>query len=465
MNATFHAPGRGDPFMTGPNALLTDLYQLTMAQAYFELQMGETAVFELFVRRLPSSRRFLIAAGLEHALEYIEALHFTGADLEFLSGLGHFSQPFLEYLRTLRFTGSIHAMPEGTPCFADEPIVRITAPILEAQLLESRLINIVHFQTLIASKAARCVIAANGRRLIDFGMRRAHEADAAVYAARAAYLAGFDATATIAAGQRFGIPLSGTLAHSFIEAHDREEDAFRRFVLSQRAPTTLPIDTYDTQRATRLVATLARQLKAQGPPGHGIHAVRIDSGDLAFQARAVREILDGEGCEDIQIVLSGGLDEQVIDALVSAGVPVDAFGVGTSLDISADVPVLDMAYKLEEYAGKPRRKCSPGKATWPGAKQVFRERGADGEYLADHVVELGEQPAGQALLEEVMRGGQRVGGARTSLTDARAYCQKELEALPLELRDLRAGPSFYPAYISAALRSMAEQLDAEMRSS
>jgi nicotinate phosphoribosyltransferase len=449
--------------MNAPSALLTDLYQLTMAQAYFDLQMRETAVFELFVRRLPSSRRFLIAAGLEHALEYIEGLHFSAEDLQFLSARGQFSQAFLEHLGTVRFTGSVHAMPEGTPCFADEPILRVTAPILEAQLLESRLINIVHFQTLIASKAARCVIAANGRRLIDFGMRRAHEADAAVLAARAAYLAGFDATATVAAGQRFDIPLAGTLAHSFIEAHDREEDAFRRFVLSQRTPTTLLIDTYDTQRAALRVAALARELRSQGPPGHGVHSVRIDSGDLAAQARAVREILDREGCEDIQIVLSGGLDEQVIDALVSAGVPVDAFGVGTSLDVSADAPALDMAYKLEVYAGKPRRKCSAGKATWPGVKQVFRERTADGEYLADHVVELGEQPAGQALLEEVMRGGQRVRGARTSLSAARAYCQQELQALPMELHDLRAGPSFYPTYISATLRSMAERLDAELR--
>jgi nicotinate phosphoribosyltransferase len=246
-------------------------------------------------------------------------------------------------------------MPEGTPFFADEPVLRVTAPLLEAQLIESRILNIVHFQTLIASKAARCVLAARGRRLVDFGLRRAHEAFAGLYAARAAYLTGFDATATVEAGRQFGIPLSGTMAHSFVEAHDREEDAFRDYVRSHPRGATLLLDTYDTERAAQRVVMLIRELKEQGVSG-AIAAVRIDSGELAEQARAVRRILDTNGCSEVKIVLSGGLDEDVIERLLASNVPVDAFGVGTALDVSADAPSLDLAYKLQEYAGKPRRK-------------------------------------------------------------------------------------------------------------
>ncbi|HTW37780.1 MAG TPA: nicotinate phosphoribosyltransferase [Steroidobacteraceae bacterium] len=436
-------------------ALLTDFYQLTMAHAYFELGMRETAVFELFVRRLPAARRFLVAAGLEQALEHIEQLHFTGPELEYLDGLRTFSHGFLDYLANLRFSGTLHAMPEGTPCFAEEPLLRVTAPILEAQLLESRILNIVHFQTLIASKAARCVIAARGRRLIDFGMRRAHEADAALLAARAAYLAGFDATATVEAARRFGIAPSGTLAHSFIEAHDREEDAFRNFVRVQRGETALLIDTYDTARAARRVARLVRELRARGARERSVRAVRIDSGDLAAQARAVRAILDGEGLEDIEIVLSGGLDEHMIEALVTEGAPADAFGVGTSLDVSADAPALDIAYKLQQYAGKPRRKRSPGKETWPGAKQIFRERDANGVISSDRIGLEGEAHArGEPLLQEVLRHGRRMGPA-PALDSSRAYCRAELERLPEALRSLEAAPSPFPVVITEAVLALA----------
>ncbi|HLZ97913.1 MAG TPA: nicotinate phosphoribosyltransferase [Steroidobacteraceae bacterium] len=438
-------------------ALLTDFYQLTMAQAYCELEMNETAVFELFVRRLPPTRRFLVAAGLEQALEHIEQLRFTVADLEFLSQLGSFQSRFLDRLGAVRFTGSVHAMPEGTPFFAGEPILRITAPILEAQLLESRLLNIIHFQTLIASKAARCVVASRGRRLIDFGMRRAHEANAGLFAARAAYLAGFEATATVEAGRRFGIPLSGTLAHSFIEAHDTEEQAFRNFVGTRTGATTLLIDTYDTQRAARLVAALANELRSGGST-RAIQSVRIDSGDLAAEARSVRSILDEHGCGDVKIVLSGGIDEHQIDALLSTGVPADVFGIGTSLDVSSDAPSLDMVYKLAEYAGKPRRKCSAGKATWPGAKQVFRERSAGGEYLRDRIALTGEPPEGQPLLAEVMRGGRRLAPAR-SLNAIREHCRGEIGALPGLLRELREGPDDYRVTVSDAVRALAESAE------
>src|SRR5215831_8859280 len=448
-----------DPMKSVGEALLTDLYQLTMAQAYFELGMKHDAVFELFVRRLPETRSFLLAAGLEQALDYIEDLRFTADDIAFLASLGRFRTDFLDYLRSVRFTGSVHAMPEGSPFFASEPIVRVSAPIIEAQLLESRLINIVHFQTMIASKAARCVIAARGKQLIDFGMRRAHEADAAVFAARAAYLAGFDATATVEAGRRFGIPLSGTLAHSFIEAHDREEQAFHSFVLTSPEPTTLLIDTYDSARALQRVIALAREL-AQSGSEHGIGAIRIDSGDLAAQARMARSALDAHDCGEIRIVLSGSLDEQGIERLTRSDVPVDAFGVGTALDVSADAPALDMAYKLQEYAGKPRRKRSPGKATWPGVKQVFRERAASGGYLCDRVTRIDERPGGEPLLIEVMRDGRRI-GPTPALRALREHCSTEMKALPPRLRELGTGVTPYPVSISDTLQALAAGIDAE----
>jgi nicotinate phosphoribosyltransferase len=439
--------------------LLIDLYQLTMAHSYFDHGMNETAVFELSVRNLPSKRRFLLAAGLEQALDFLETFRFDSDDLDYLRSLGTFPESFLSHLATLRFTGSVHAMAEGTPFFANEPILRVTAPMIEAQLLESRLLNIIHFQTLIASKAVRCVLAAHGKSLIDFGMRRAHEADAALFAARAAYLAGFDGTATVDAGRRFGIPLSGTMAHSFIEAHDEEEQAFRHFISSRPESVTLLIDTYDTQRAAHRIVALTRNLETRGVRG-AIRAVRIDSGDLAAEARAVREIFDLAGYRQVRIVLSGGLDEYSIDRMVRDAVPVDSFGVGTALDVSHDAPALDMAYKLEEYAGKPRRKRSLGKVTSPGVKQVLRERGPEGRVLGDCLVLEAEGDRAGSLLKQVMRGGRRVAGD-PPLNGIRESCIREVRALPealLELKDAESGSSF-PVRISDALQQLARRMD------
>jgi len=443
--------------MDGP--LRIDLYQLTMAQAYFDRHMTETAVFELAVRKLPSSRRFLVAAGLEQAVEYLEALRFGPDDLAHLDDLGLFSRAFLERLANFRFTGSVHAMPEGTVFFQDEPLLRVTAPILEGQIVESRLLNILHFQTLVASKAARCVLAAGGKPLVDFGMRRAHGADASVFAARAAYLAGFDGTATVEAGRRFAIPLSGTMAHSFVEAHDREQDAFRHFLASRPGAATLLIDTYDTQRAAGRVVELARELRAQNPP-RSIRAVRIDSGDLAREARSVRDIFDRGGCADIEILVSGGLNEHRIERLVRDAAPIDGFGVGTALVVSDDAPALDMVYKLQAYAGKPRRKRSPGKATWPGAKQVFRERGPTGEIARDCVGLEDETVRGVALLAEVLRGGRRSAPVPT-VNLAREVCRREIEALPASLRALADSPSPRPAFVffSDALQALVKTMD------
>ena len=440
-------------------ALLMDLYQLTMAQSYFALDMHGLAVFELFVRDLPRSRGFLVAAGLAQALEYLEELRFGPEDIEYLASLGLFSPEFLERLGTFRFSGSVHAMPEGTPFFGQEPILRVTAPILEAQLVESRILNIVHFQTVIASKAARCALAAGERQLVDFGLRRAHEADAGFLAARAAYVGGFHATATVEAGQRLGIPLSGTLAHSFIEAHRSEEEAFRNFAATYPGAATLLIDTYDTERGAERAAALACALKKIARP-HRIRAVRIDSGDLARECRTVRRILDSRDCQEIQIVVSGGLDEYAIEDLVKSTAPVDAFGVGTALDVAADAPALDMAYKLQEYAGAARRKRSPGKATWPGVKQVFRERGSQRQIVRDAVALADEAVPGEALLVEVMREGHTVAPA-PPLGQIRAHCLQEVRALPVPLHDLRRCTGAVPVRISDALRALAAQLDTE----
>lgn len=447
--------------MRHAGALLTDLYQLTMAHAYHELEMDATAVFELFVRRLPSRRAFLLAAGLAQVVEYLETLRFTGEDLEFLEGLGIFPRSFLDRLGRVRFTGHLDALPEGTPFFANEPVLRVTAPLLEAQIVESRLMNIVHFQTLIASKAARCVFAAQGRSLVDFGMRRAHEADAALFAARAAYLAGFDATATVEAGQRFGIPLSGTMAHSYVEAHESEAAAFRNFVRTRPTAVTLLIDTYDTARAAMRVAALAQELLREGSV-HGIDAVRIDSGDLGAQARIVRGILDAHGCAGVRIVLSGGLDEHAIGQLVGQNVPVDAFGVGTALDVSADAPALDMAYKLQAYAGKPRRKISPGKQTWPGAKQVFRSYEAADDRVHDRIALLGEETPGQPLIREVIREG-RCSRTLPTLREIREYASGQMRGLPASLQALQGeGEGRVTVEISPGLRALAAGMDAEV---
>ena len=433
------------------SALLTDLYQLTMLHGYFRGGMDATAVFELFVRRLPPRRGFLIAAGLEQAVDYLESLRFTDADLAWVAREGRFGRDFVDWLAALRFTGDVHAMPEGTVFFADEPILRVTAALPEAQFVESRLINILHFQTLVASKAARAVLAAPGKLLVDFGMRRAHGAEAALFAARAGHVAGLAATATVLAGVRWGIPLHGTMAHSFVEAHDDEGAAFAHFARTDPAHVTLLLDTYETEAAAEKVVALARA-------GVPVRGVRIDSGDLAALARRVRTILDAAGLRDVAIFVSGDVDEERLRALIADGAPIDGFGVGTRVDTSADAPYLDCAYKLQEYAGRARRKRSIGKATWPGRKQVFRRTGADGRMCED-VVTLEDAPAedGEPLLGPVMRRGRRV-APLPSLAAARARAAAELARLPESLRRLEEGVA-YPVRIAEPVRALADALD------
>jgi nicotinate phosphoribosyltransferase len=435
-------------------ALLTDLYQLTMLQAYLDEGFTDTAVFELLVRRLPRSRSFLVAAGLEQALDFLEQLAFAPDELDWLARSGRFPSRFVDALATLRFTGDVHAMPEGTVFFPDEPILRVTAPLPEAQLVETRLMNLVHLQTLVATKAARSVLAAGGRTLIDFGLRRSHGAEAGLLAARASHLAGFAGTATVLAGRLFGIPLFGTMAHSFVQAHADEAAAFERFAASQPDNVVLLLDTYDTEAAARKVVARAPRLAERGIRVKG---VRLDSGDLADHARKVRRILDDGGLRGATILASGNLDEHRIAELVAAGAPIDAFAVGTAMTTSADAPYLDCAYKLQEYAGRACRKRSEGKATWPGRKQVYRRYDADGRLSRD-VVTLADAPAeGEALLEPVMRAGRRL-GPRPPLAELRARAAREFARLPEPLRRLEPAPP-HPVEIAPALRALAAEVD------
>ncbi|MFA6310686.1 MAG: nicotinate phosphoribosyltransferase, partial [Sterolibacterium sp.] len=386
-------------------ALLTDLYQPTMLQAYFDQGMEDTAVFEFFVRKLPKARNFLVAGGLEQALDYLENLRFSAEELDWLAGCGRFHRRFVDSLAGLRFTGEVQAMAEGTVFFPDEPILRVVAPLREAQLVETRLINLLQFQTMVASKASRVRLAARDRLLVDFGMRRAHGDEAALLSARASYLAGFDGSSNMLAGMRWGVPLFGTMAHSFVQVHGNELAAFEDFARSHPRAATLLIDTYDTESAAQALLPLARRLAADGVD---IQAVRLDSGDLGEHARRVRAILDAGGANGIKIFASGNLDEYAVRTLLEAGAPIDGFGVGTRMNTSADHPYFDCAYKLQEYAGVARRKRSEGKATWPGRKQVFRRVDDDGRIAGDTLTLEGDTQEGTPLLGTVLSKGRRL---------------------------------------------------------
>lgn len=437
--------------------LLTDLYELNMAQAYLDHGMTETAVFEFFVRRLPSRRNFLMAAGLAQALEYLEALSLDPAERHWLRQSGMFSASFIAWLDAMRFTGAVDAVAEGTVVFADEPILRVVAPMPVAQLVESRVMNILHFQTLIASKAARMVLAANGRSLVDFGMRRAHGEEAALLAARAAYLAGFDGTATVAAGQAHGVPVMGTMAHSFVQANENEDEAFMRFCRSRPKHTVLLIDTYDTESGAAVAVRVAHRLRAEGI---AVTGVRLDSGDLGAHARSVRRIMDQGGCPDIRIMASGGLDEEQLERLDDA--PIDGYGIGSSLTTSSDIPALDCAYKLQEYAGVARRKRSEGKATWPGRKQVRRLRNPDDGRLGHDILTTEDDGGpGERLLTRHMENGRRCNPS-PSLADSRAHAAAALAALPERLRSLKPAEP-YRVLVSDALKELAAAVDRRTR--
>lgn len=437
-----------------PSALLTDLYQLTMLQGYLKQNMTEVAVFEFFVRKLPANRNFLIAAGLEQVLVYLEELRFTDDELAWLAASGRFDRQLVEYLANFRFTGTVYAVPEGTLVFPDEPLIRVVAPLPQAQLVETRLINLLNFETIIASKAARMVLAAPGKLLVDFGLRRAHGAEAGLLAARAAYLAGFAGSATVQAELAFGIPSYGTVAHSFIQAHDSEREAFLNFARLNPENSVLLIDTYDTEAAARLVVELAPTLAREGI---SIRAVRLDSGDLGALAKSTRATFDAAGLQNIQIFASGGLDEYAIRDLLAEDAPIDGFGIGTALTTSSDAPNLDCAYKLQEYAGVARRKRSAGKATWPGRKQVFRRIDAAGRMAGDVITLADDSLEGEPLLQCVMRDGRRTAPAE-SLDAVRARVREQMMMLPDPLRRLDSGPR-YTVEIAAALEALAMEVD------
>jgi nicotinate phosphoribosyltransferase len=448
----------GRKLMTKVNTpLLTDLYQLNMIQAYLDHGQTNTAVFEFFVRKLPTRRGFLVTAGLEQALDFLEGVHFSAEEIDWLEKTGRFGKHLLDHLATFRFTGDVHAMPEGTIFFPNEPILRVTAPLPEAQLVETRLINILHFQSLIASKAARMMLVAPGKLLVDFGLRRAHGAEAGLLAARASYIAGFAGTATILAERLYGIPTFGTMAHSFIQAYDVESEAFEDFARSRPKNLTILIDTYDTEAAARKVVALAPRLKASGIT---IRSVRLDSGDLTALSKIVRHILDDGGLKDVTIFASGGLDEDNIAEMLRSGAPIDGFGVGTSLTTSSDAPALDCAYKLQEYSGLARRKHSAGKATWPGRKQVWRQFGADGRMAGDIISTESDKQTGEPLIAMVMQGGRRIAPA-PSLSEIRARAAHDLARLPEPLHCLVPSVA-YPVKVADALVQLAKEVDSRL---
>jgi len=453
-----HIVREGGGMDPATSALLTDLYQLNMVQAYLDRGEIKTAVFEFFVRKLPARRGFLIAAGLEQVLEFLEDFHFAPDELEWLGRTGRFSRGFIDYLADLRFTGDVHAMPEGTVFFADQPILRVTAALPQAQLIEPRVMNLLQFQSMIAAKAARMTSVAPDKQLVDFGLRRAHGAEAGLLAARASYIAGFAGTATVLANKLFGIPIFGTMAHSFVQVHDDESEAFENFARARPNNLTLLIDTYDTEAAARKVVALAPQLKSDGIT---ISAVRLDSGDLITLSKTVRRILDQGGLRDVRIFASGGIDEDELANITRAGAPIDGFGIGTSLVTSSDAPALDCAYKLQEYAGLPRRKRSAGKATWPGRKQVWRRFDSDGRMIGDIVSVDGDDQPGRPLIQQVMKAGRRLHPPPT-LADIRTHAISELKGLPDTLRQLGPGAS-YPVQIADPLQKVAVDVDRRVK--
>lgn len=420
----------------GRPALLTDLYELTMAASYVRHRMFEPATFDLFVRTLPQSRNFLIACGLEQALDYLETLRFDDRDLRALGLLGTFDSGFLDYLRSFRFSGEVWAIPEGEAAFHDEPLLRVTAPLPEAQFVESYLLNCISFQTMIASKAARLAIACGDRRrFVDFSLRRDHGESAAIFAARAAWIGGAAGSSNVEAFARFGIPASGTMAHSYVMAFEHEYDAFLTYARQFRERTVLLIDTFDIWEGARSAAQVARVLEREGVR---IGGVRIDSGDFAFEARRVRALFEREGVWWLRIFLSGDLDEHLIHRLVQEDVPADAFGVGTQLGTSGDASSLGAVYKLAMLGTSPRMKLSAHKVTLPGRKQVFRHE-EDGQLLRDVVGLEDERISGmRPVLRCVMRDGVRVRDMATQdpLEAARARCRRTLASLPASLRSL-----------------------------
>jgi nicotinate phosphoribosyltransferase len=442
-------------YTTGSLALLTDLYQLTMAQSYFQSQRMEPATFSLFIRSYPPNRSYFVAAGLQHVLEFLEQFTADSAGIDYLHSRGIFTDDFLDFLRGLKFTGELWAIPEGRLVFKDEPFLEVTAPIIEAQIIETFIINQINFQSLIATKAARCVHAAGGRAVVDFSLRRTHGIDAGMKVARSSYLAGCAGTSNVRAGQEYSIPIVGTMAHSFVSSFEEEIGAFRAFVASFPNNSVLLIDTYDTLVGARKAVAIAKEMAAKG---QRLQGVRIDSGDLGRLAIEVRKILDEAGLQYVKIIGSGGLDEFDLAEFSAAKIPYDSYGVGTKMGVSADAPSFDIAYKLVEYDGRPVLKLSTGKVSLPGKKQVFRLRNSRLQLEKD-IVGLREETvsAAEPLLKKVMEQGKIV-APLPSLEEARSVFLDEFQQLPDTIKEIR-DPANYPVEFTAPLTALCEEIE------
>ena len=442
-------------------SMFTDLYELTMCASYLDNNMFKPATFDLFVRRLPDNRGYLVAAGLEQVLHYLESIKFTDKHLDYLKKQG-FNHQFLEYLQDFEFTGDVWAMTEGTAAFPCEPLIRVTAPIIEAQLVETFLLNTVNLQTMIATKAARVVQAAQGKPVVEFGLRREHGIDAGLKAARASYIAGCQGTSNVLAGMTYGIPVFGTMAHSFVMAFENEVDAFRAFAQTFPNKSTLLIDTYNDIAGAERAATIAKELEAKG---FKLGGVRLDSGDLAEISKKVRHLLDGKGLSYVNIFASGDLDEYRIEELMRKGAMIDAFGVGTRMGTSSDKPYVDVIYKLCETQGDdgeytPIMKLSEGKITLPGRKQVYRFKDAQGNFTKDVIALAAEKLEGEPMLIKVMEGGKTT-YELPSLDEVRSEAEENLSKLPEKYKKL-INPRPYPVELSKALDELTNTLTSKL---
>ena len=441
------ADSRTDP-------LFADLYELTMAQAY--MQSGQTghATFSLYFRNFPPNRAYYVFCGLESAIEYLERLTFSESDLETLDRLQLFDDALLDYLRAFRFTGSVRAMKEGEIFFPNEPVIEVSGPIIECQIAETFLINQVNLESMLATKAARVVDAADGRQVVDFASRRTHGLDAGIKFARASYIAGFDGTSNVRAASMYGIPAVGTMAHSYISTFDTEAKAFSSYAKSFPEWSTFLVDTYDTLDGVRNAIEAAREMNARGS---SLRAVRLDSGDMAALSLQARELLDQAGLRDVRILASSGLDEYSISDLVRSGAPIDGFGVGTRVGVSADAPYTDFVYKLVEYDGRPVMKHSLDKESLPGPKQVSRQFASDGKIMADTIGVHAESLStsdGDPLLTPIMTDGNLTSPLPT-LDEIRSFHQTRMASLPGTLRGVRPVGSI-EADVSEALRQLTD---------
>ncbi|MFW6140062.1 MAG: nicotinate phosphoribosyltransferase [Acidobacteriota bacterium] len=432
-------------------ALLTDLYELTMAASYWEQGMNETAVFSLFVREYPPQRRYFVSCGLKEVLEYLSDLEFTQDDLEYLESTGFFKPDFLSFLENFRFRGDVHAMPAGTLFFEEEPVLEVKAPLIEAQIIETFLINAVNLQTMIATKASRCVHAAREKKLVDFSFRRCQGIDAAMKVAKASYIAGFIGTSNVLAGKQYGIPIYGTMAHSYVSSFDKEIDAFRAFSQTFPENSILLVDTYDSLSGTIKAAQVGEEMADQGEKLKGI---RLDSGDMVELSKKARKILDDHGLDQSMIFASGGFDEHKIQKVLSQKAEIDSFGVGTKMGVSADAPYLDMAYKIAQYNEEPVLKLSTGKISLTSDKQVFRFSSDEGWYDHD-VIALREEKMekGKPLLKPVMSSGKII-YEFPSLSEIQKQFKENFSRLEKKHKDILKDKPLYPVKISKKLQKL-----------